>query len=55
MRDILVSSDGSDVSLYVNGKKEPHVYSFSPGAALVPMLVRFKGSDGAAIWLCMTR
>jgi len=55
MRDILVSSDGSDVSLYVNGKKEPHVSSFSPGAALVPMLVRFKGSDGTAIWLCMTR
>jgi len=45
LRDILVSYDGSDVSLYVDGKKQPRVYSFSPGAALVPMLVRFKGSD----------
>jgi glycopeptide antibiotics resistance protein len=45
MRDILVSYDGSDVSLYVDGKKQPRVYSFSPGAALLPMLVRFKGSD----------
>ncbi len=44
-RDILVSYDGSDVSFYVNAIKEPRVYSFSPGAAFVPMLVHFKGSD----------
>ena len=45
VRDLLVSYDGADVSLYVDGKKMPRVYAFSPGAALVPMFVRFKGSD----------
>jgi hypothetical protein len=39
-RDILVSYDGSNVSLYVNGKKEPRVFSLSPGAALVDKLSR---------------
>ena len=39
-RDILVSYDGSNVSLYVNGKKEPRVFSLSPGAALVHKLSR---------------
>jgi glycopeptide antibiotics resistance protein len=44
-RDILVSYDGSDVSLYVDGKKEPRVYSLSPGAALERRFVRFKNGD----------
>ncbi len=34
-RDILVSYDGSSVSLFVDGNKEPRVYYLSPGAALV--------------------
>jgi hypothetical protein len=39
-RDILVSYDGSNVSLYVDGKKETRVYSLSPGAALAHKFIR---------------
>jgi glycopeptide antibiotics resistance protein len=45
VRDILVSYDGSDVSLYVDGKKEPRVFYLSPGAALARRFVRFRTSD----------
>jgi hypothetical protein len=44
-RDILITYDGSDVHVYVDGKKQQREYSFRPGAALAPTLVRFKGSD----------
>jgi VanZ family protein len=39
-RDILVSYDGSNVSLYVDGKKETRVYSLGPGAALAHKFMR---------------
>jgi VanZ family protein len=44
-RDILVSYDGSDVSLYVDGKKERRVYYLSPGAALAQRFSRMKTSE----------
>jgi glycopeptide antibiotics resistance protein len=34
VRDILVSYDGSNISVYVNGKRVRQVYYLSPGAAL---------------------
>jgi len=34
LRNIIVSYDGADLSLYVDGKKSPQVYYLSPGAAL---------------------
>jgi hypothetical protein len=42
MRDILVSYDGSDVSVYVDGEKEPRVFYLSPGAALARRLSRYR-------------
>lgn len=39
-RDILVSNDGSNISLYVDGKKAPRIYRLSPGAALVHKFLR---------------
>jgi VanZ family protein len=44
-RDILISYDGSNVSLYVNGKKEARVLHLSPGAALVHNFARVRASD----------
>jgi VanZ family protein len=44
-RDILISYDGSNVSLYVDGKKEARVYHLSPGAALVHKFARVWASD----------
>jgi hypothetical protein len=44
-RDILLSSDGSNVSLYVNGKKEARVYSLSAGAVLFHRFARVIASD----------
>jgi VanZ family protein len=48
VRNILVSYDGSDVSLYVDGKKERRVHHLSPGAALARRFIRIKtgGWDG---------
>jgi hypothetical protein len=39
-RNILVSSDGSNVSLYVDGKKASRNYHLSPGAALIHKFAR---------------
>jgi VanZ family protein len=44
-RDILVSYDGSNVSLYVDGKKTRRVYYLSPGAALAQGFSRMKTSE----------
>ena len=43
-RDILISNDGSNISLYVNGQKE-RIYHFGPGAALVHKFVRVFAAD----------
>jgi hypothetical protein len=40
--DILYSYDGSNVSLYIDGKKEPRVYRSGPGTGLARMLRRVK-------------
>ena len=39
-RDILVSSDGSNVSLYMDGKKASRNYHLSPGAAFIHKFAR---------------
>ncbi len=44
-RDILVSYDGSSVSLFVDGKKETRVYYLSPGAALAHKFSRVITSE----------
>ena len=44
-QDILVSYDGSNVSLFLNGKKETWVYYLSPGAALVHKFSRVIVTD----------
>ena len=44
VRDILISYDGSDVSLYVDGRKQTRVYYLSPGAALVHKFLRLLSS-----------
>jgi len=44
-RDILISYDGSNVSLYVNGKKETRIYHLSPGAAMAHKFARVFTSD----------
>jgi glycopeptide antibiotics resistance protein len=44
-RDLLISYDGSNVSLFVDGKKEARVYSLSPGAALVHKFSRVWSGD----------
>lgn len=38
VRDVLYSFDGSDLSLYVDGKKEPLVYELGPAASLAGFL-----------------
>jgi glycopeptide antibiotics resistance protein len=44
-RDILVSYNGSSVSLFVDGKKQTRVYYLSPGAALAHKFSRVVTSD----------
>src|SRR5258708_9432106 len=44
-RDILISYDGSNVSLYMDGKKEARVYHLSPGAALAHKFSRVLASN----------
>ena len=44
-RDILISYDGSNVSLYMDGKKEARVYHLSPGANV------FAVNAGDKLWL----
>jgi glycopeptide antibiotics resistance protein len=44
-RDILVSYDGSNASVYVDGKKVPRTYRLSPGASLAQRFVILR-TDG---------
>jgi glycopeptide antibiotics resistance protein len=44
-RSIVFSYDGARGSVYVDGKKEPKSYNFSPGAALVGELIRVKTDE----------
>jgi hypothetical protein len=41
-RDILYSYDGSNLSLFIDGKRESHVYRLGPGTGLARMLRRVK-------------
>jgi hypothetical protein len=45
MRTILVSYDGSNVSIYVDGNKSPVPYSLGPGAILVHQFIRIKADE----------
>ena len=45
MRNILVSYDGSNVSIYVDGNKSPVPYSLGPGAALAHQFIRIKAGE----------
>jgi hypothetical protein len=40
--DILYSYDGSNVSLFIDGKREPHVYRLGPGTGLARLFQRVK-------------
>ena len=44
-RDILFSYDGSDLSIYVDGKKNPVTYQLTPGTALAQLIHRSKPSE----------
>jgi glycopeptide antibiotics resistance protein len=44
-RSVLLSYDGADGVLYVDGKKEGFSYDLSPGAGLVHQLIRVKASE----------
>jgi len=44
-RDILYSYDGSNVSLYIDGKKEPRVYRLGPGTGLARLVRRVRPSE----------
>src|SRR6266853_3211648 len=44
-RDILISYDGSNVSVYMDGKKEARLYHLSPGAALAHKFSRVLTSN----------
>jgi VanZ family protein len=45
VRDLLVSYDGSDASLYVNGEKIPGGLHLSPGAGLVHLFTRLRANE----------
>jgi glycopeptide antibiotics resistance protein len=44
-RDILFSYDGSNLSLYIDGKKNPRMYQLTPGAGLAQLLRLVKPSE----------
>jgi glycopeptide antibiotics resistance protein len=45
VRDILLSYDGSNLSLYINGKRDPRVYELTPGAPLAQLVRQIKMSE----------
>ena len=45
MRNILVSYDGSNASIYVDGNKSPVPYSLGPGAALAHQFIRITADE----------
>jgi hypothetical protein len=44
-RDILFSYDGSNLSLYIDGKKNPHIYELTPGTSLAKLTRHVKASE----------
>jgi glycopeptide antibiotics resistance protein len=44
-RDVLLSYDGSTVSLYADGSKHPGVFALGPGAALAKLIRRIKPAE----------
>ena len=44
-RDILFSYDGSNLSLYIDGKKDPHFYELTPGTRLAQFVRHVKPSE----------
>ncbi len=40
LRDVLFSYDGSNLSLFIDGRKEPRAYQLGPGTRLAQLLVR---------------
>ena len=44
-RDILFSYDGSNLSLYIDGKKNPNNYQLTPGTGLAQLFRRVKPSE----------
>jgi glycopeptide antibiotics resistance protein len=44
-RDILFSYDGSNLSLYIDGKKNPRIYQLTPGTGLAQLFRRIKTSE----------
>lgn len=43
--DILFSYDGSNLSLYIDGKKNPHIYELTPGTSLAKLTGHVKASE----------
>jgi hypothetical protein len=44
-RDILFSYDGSNLSLYIDGKKNPRIYELTPGTSLAKLTHHVKASE----------
>jgi glycopeptide antibiotics resistance protein len=44
-RDILVSYDGSNLSVYIDGKRDPRRYELTPGAPLAQLVRHIKTSE----------
>jgi len=44
-RDILFTYDGSNLSLYIDGRKDPHFYELTPGTPLAQVVRRVKPSE----------
>ncbi len=44
-RDILVSYDGSNLSVYLDGKRDPRVYELTPGAPLAQLVRHIKTAE----------
>lgn len=45
VRDILFSYDGTNLSLFINGRKDVHTYLLGPGTALARVFRRVKPSE----------
>jgi hypothetical protein len=44
-RDILVSYDGSNLSVYIDGKRDPRTYELTPGAPLAQVIRHIKTNE----------
>jgi len=44
-RDILVSYDGSNLSVYIDGKRDPRRYELTPGASLAQLIRHIKTNE----------